>query len=154
MIGAVLRELLHAQSLCMIFWQWMWCGGTLQSKRWLPFIDWLTAGILTISGLCHRLPPAASSLIALCNEAKHASQNLAMFVLDSVICFCFQCRLDKKGVKLLEGTVVRSYCICVSKTQTLHLHSGPFGHSQTAPISLYCCKTASTKLSVPTMKVR
>ena len=93
----------NAQSLCMIFWQWMWCGGTLQSKRWLPFIDWLTAGILTISGLCQRLPPAASSLIALCNEAKHASQNLAMFVLESVICFCFQSRCDKRCQKIVEG---------------------------------------------------
>ena len=65
-------------------------GSNQRQDDLLPFIaEVLPAGILTISGLCHRLPPAASSLIALCNEAKHASQNLAMFVLDSVICFCF-----------------------------------------------------------------
>ena len=52
--------------------------------------------------------------------------------------------------ELVFTVVVSPYRNRAGETGTLHLHSGPFGRSQTAPIGLYCCHAASTEWSVPT----
>ena len=78
-------------------------------------------------------------------------KNVTQSFTFSRLIFCEILSPHESTVVLLAVSYFRTR---VDKTRTLHLHSGLFGGSQTAPIGLYCWQTASTEWSVLTMEVR
>ena len=58
------------------------------------------------------------------------------------------------GPSTVVQLAVSPYPNCAGKTQTLHLHLGPFGRSQKAPYTRIWCLHLLLWTSVPTMNVR